>query len=667
MRCTTSSAAEGGTPMMERPVTAREMGLCPSFARLTDAARRQRFRRFVTLHGLEPIEQRGERGEYQFEFADIVARLSAADRDALIQARFAPPVKAAPAPTPKAVTPSTDAQIGALSERWEGASDKSRARAERHVGYVREVAALQGCETPRVDRELKRACKAIAARHRVDWFTIKRACIKVEGRPPELWASLLLDKNCGRSRHEYGSEWDRYFRSYYLFRTAPTASASLDLACQSITKMKDARTARLAGLRVPTVTALLDRLRAELSDEAILLARCGVDAVNARHYQTRDYSSLVAGEALNGDGHYLNWWAVWPDGHQRKPVLFAFQCMYSNVISGWNIDRTENQDSVRLAADEAVCRALPRVVFLDNGRAGASKWLTGGVGLGRRFRFQVKVEDAIGVFRLLGIDVRFTNPYAGRSKKIEKFWGELESRLRARPEPELRRAYAGNGKDAPADNYCDHPVPIELLIRIVGEEIAAYNSRGPNELWDRSVASGAELGKITKEQRRLLLLAAQKIRVHRKDGCIHLFRNRYQVIESPTAVEEGRRIIPGADYTVRFNPARLHDDFYIYDREGRALGSARCVAPVGFSDHAAARETARLNAARRRALRAELEAQRLIDGIELAGTLPQIEPAAPAAGKVSRLFRSPIEAPRATEPAEVFDSSLDIYDDEQSA
>ncbi len=646
--------------MMEQPITASEMQRLPSCESENPASRRQKVKRLIMKHALKPLEGRGAHGEYQFEFADLFGVLTGDDREALIRMRAARTMPvAAPATTATVVAAPSAEELATLEENWESASDKSRERSARHVTYVQELQS----ELPEIysERDRNRACKVIAARHGAYWVTVQRAAIKVQNHPVEIWRYLLLDKNRGRRRREYERRWDRTFRSFYLAATKPAASDCLDKACESITKM-DVRAARLAGIRVPTVTALLDRLRSELSEEAILMARCGADAIAARHYQTRDYSSLTAGEALNGDGHRCDWFAKWPDGHIGRPVLFAFQCSLSSVISGWRVDRTENQDLVRLAAADAFERALPKVIYIDNGRAGASKWLTGGVGLGRRFRFKVKVEDAIGVFRLLGIDVRFTNPYAGRSKRIERFWLELESRLRARPE--LRLAYAGNGKDGPAENAARHAVPIELFIRVLGEEIAGHNASGHNERWDESVAAGAVIRKATDLQRRLLLLAAQKVRVHAKDGCVHMFRNRYQVIEDAVAVENGRRITGGTDVVCRFDPARLHEDLFLYDREGHFLGAAKCVAPVGFADHAAARETARLNAIRKRALREELKAQNLMDRIELGGTLPQIEPPAPAAAKVVRPLRSPIEAPRASEH-EVFDSGLDIYDGEQ--
>jgi putative transposase len=660
---------------MEQRVAASEIQTLPSFEAKLAETRRKKVVRFLAKQikaGLRVIAV-GEHGERQFEFADLFERLSEEDRVALIQMRTARTVPAAaPATTPTVAATVSAEELAALEESWEGAADKSRARAERNLRYVVEVEEITRGNAACNERKLRRACRDVAERYPVGWYSIFRSCIKVKGRPSQLWAFLLLDKNHGRSRHEYGRDWDRYFRSYYLVRTAPAASVCRDFACKSITKM-DVDAARRAGIRVPTAKALHDRLRSELSEEAILLARCGADAVAARHYQERDYSSLCAGEGLSGDGHKFNFWVKWSDGYVGRPVIFAFQCLYTNAVTGWRVDRTENQDVVRLAAADAFRKGLPRTIFIDNGRAGASKWLTGGVGPGRRFRFQVRVEDAIGVFRLLGIDIRFTEPYAGRSKKIERFWGDFESRLRARPE--FRFAYAGNGKDEPAENAADHAIPLELFIRVVGEEIAAYNARGHdtpilkgascNEVWDRSVASpGAVLRKATESQLRLLLLAAQKVRVHVKDSCIHMFGNRYEVTEDPAAVENGRRIISGTDVVVRFDPERLHDDLCLYDREGHFLGTAKCVSPTGFADHAAARETARLNKVRKRHLRGELEAQDLIDRIALGGTLPQIESPAPAAAKVVRPLRSPIEAPRASE-REVFDSSMDIYDDDE--
>jgi putative transposase len=616
-----ADAAEGGARMMEQPVTATELQMLLTNAADNAAARRQKVSRYIKKHAIKAIGV-GEHGERQFAFADLFERLPDEDRAALIRMRAARTVPAAPpATTPTIVSAPNAEELAALEERWEGASDKSRARAEKNLRYVVEVEEITRGNAACSERKLRRACRDVAERYPVGWYSIFRSCIKVKGHPPQMRAFLLLDKNRGRSRHEYGREWDRFFRSYYLVPTKPASSICRDLACKSITQL-DVDVARSAGIRVPTAKALLDRLRSEVSEEAILLARCGADAVAARHYQDRDYSSLAAGEALNGDGHRCDWFAKWPDGYVGRPILFAFQCLSSGALVGWHVDRTENAELVRNAAAEAFRRALPRIMTLDNGRGPAALSLTGGVSVGHggRFRFKSGIGEGIGVFRQLGIDVRFANPYSGRSKRIERAWGDLESHLRARPE--LRLTYAGNGKDDPAENAAAHAVPIETFIRVLSEEIISYNARGCDELWNQSVASGAVINKGSESQLRWLLLPTQKVKVHKRDGCIRLFNNRYEPTEDPAAVEAGRRITAGEYVVVRFYPARLHKDLFLYDREGHFLGTAKCVAPVGFADHAAARETARLNKVRKRHLRGELEAQDLIGRIELGMTLP---------------------------------------------
>ncbi len=339
-----AGAAEGGARMMEQElITASELQMLPSCEAKSAATRRQKVARFVKKHALKTIRV-GEHGERQFEFADLFQRLPEVDRAALIRMRKARTAPAA-SPTPAVVAAASAEELSALEENWEGASDKCRARAERLLSYVREL--WEELQQPYNERDLNRACKTIAARRAIGWFTVRRAAIKVKNRPAELWAFLLVDKNRGRSRHEYGREWDRYFRSYYLVRTAPAASVCRDLACRSIAKM-DVDAARRAGIRVPTAKALLDRLHAELSDEAILLARCGADAVAARHYQDRDYSSLAAGEALNGDGHRCDRFVKWPDGYRRPADavrISMFDAPARSPVTG--SIATENQDLVQ--------------------------------------------------------------------------------------------------------------------------------------------------------------------------------------------------------------------------------------------------------------------------------------------------------------------------------
>ena len=49
---------------------------------------------------------------------------------------------------------------------------------------------------------------------------------------------------------------------------------------------------------------------------------------------------------------------------------------------------------------------IPELITLDNGRAFASKWITGGAR--SRYRYRVRDEDPQGLLTTLGIELQFT-------------------------------------------------------------------------------------------------------------------------------------------------------------------------------------------------------------------------------------------------------------------
>ena len=123
------------------------------------------------------------------------------------------------------------------------------------------------------------------------------------------------------------------------------------------------------------------------------------------------------------------------------------------------------------------------------------------------------------------------------------------------------------------------------------------------------------------------LTPAQKVRVHKNDGCIYLFDNRYEPTDDPAAVAAGHRIIAGKDLIVRFDPQRSQTILSLRSRRPRSrLGAMHRASRVRGSRCGSRNRASKF--VRKRALRTELEAQNLIDRIELSGTLPQTEPPA---------------------------------------
>src|SRR3546814_11919637 len=66
---------------------------------------------------------------------------------------------------------------------------------------------------------------------------------------------------------------------------------------------------------------------------------------------------------------------------------------------------------------------IPKGLLADNGRAFASKWLTGGAKT--RFRFKVRDEDPTGLLVALGVTIHWAKPYRGQSKPIERGFSDL--------------------------------------------------------------------------------------------------------------------------------------------------------------------------------------------------------------------------------------------------
>jgi putative transposase len=291
----------------------------------------------------------------------------------------------------------------------------------------------------------------------------------------------------------------------------------------------------------------------------------------------------------------------------------------------------------------------PAKAWFDNGRGFASKWNTGGIG--NRFRFKVKEDDPEGVFKLLGVEIHWTQPYSGQSKPIERAFGDLCAEHIAK-HPALAGAYVGNRPDAKPENYGSRAVEIAEFRKIVTTEIAAHNMRSGRRAsncngrsfdatFDDSYAN-AVVRKATEEQRRLLLLAVENVTLQREDNSLHLFGNRYWCDSAALAKLAGTRVV------VRFDPQNLRDPIHVYAKDGRYLATAELVEKAGFDDVDAARSHARARNAWVKAQRDQANAEIRMSRIEAAALLPGApEPKAAPKTKVVRPVFGALKAPAA--------------------
>lgn len=413
------------------------------------------------------------------------------------------------------------------------------------------------------------------------------------------------------------------------------------------------------GLRLPHAKTLQRKLEREVDRRAVIARRHGADALRGTiPSQQRTIADLHAMELVNIDGHRWDVFVRWPDGKIARPIMVAIQDVYSRKILSWRIDETESAVSTRLAfADLFRDHGIPKACVLDNGRAFASKLITGGVS--NRFRFSVKPEEPTGLLTSLGVKVHWALPFRGSSKPIERAFRDLCDSVAKRPE--FAGAYTGNRPDAKPENYGSKAIPLEEFRRVVGAGIAAHNARpgrnteacaGRLSFDDAFSASYARapIGKATAEQLRMALLASKVIGCDRKDGSIRAYGN---VWWSPAmSALAGRKVI------LRYDPDNLHAEVHVYGLDGRFLATAALEEKSGFLDAGEAQKRAKKEADLRKAARKAVELQQLLEAEDLAALMVQAD--APEPGPAPSVIRpvrvrgsaalKPVEAVQAETP-----------------
>lgn len=347
---------------------------------------------------------------------------------------------------------------------------------------------------------------------------------------------------------------------------------------------------------IPSEMALRRRLAAEVPEGVITLARDGADKAKALYpAQRRTRRKLRAMSLVNIDGHRFDVFVRKPGGVPFRPLLVGIQDIYSGKFVGWRLDETESRIAVRLAIGDMVEKfGIPDEMILDNGRAFASKWITGGTAT--RFRFKVRDDEPDGLLTQLGVKIHWATPYHGQAKPIERAWQDFCENIARHPF--CAGAYTGPNPMAKPEDYGSRAIEWDAFKAAVDGMIAEHNARTGrrtetaqgqsfDEVFAASLADPATIVRWpTAEQRDLWLLMAEEITAQRGSGEIHLLGNRYW---APGLVEHAGRKVH-----VRFDPDDLTRDIKIYDRQGRFLLAASALGDVDFLDADAAHRTARL-------------------------------------------------------------------------
>ncbi|OWV30166.1 transposase domain-containing protein [Halomonas campaniensis] len=533
----------------------------------------------------------------------------------------------APAPVtrPKSIAATVDRE--SLWDAYERKPQSVKDEAARRLQALQAVERLVDNGAGKVT-----AVDQVAAVYGESRATLYRWQGFVKGADTSDWLALLAPGYQGRTAT---AEWDvaawEFFKSMFLRYEGPTEAVCYDLLQEAAAKH---------GWKVPSLRTVNRRVK-EIPLTVRVLAREGEYAM-MRLYpsQQRTVRDLHALYWINGDGYQHNVFVKFPDGSIGRPKTWFFQDIYSRRIVGYRTDRTEHTDVIRLALGDVIERyGIPEHCTIDNTRAAANKWMTGGVK--NRYRFKIKEEDPMGLMPQLGIQVHWTTVHNGRghgqAKPIERAFGVGGLGEYVDKHPKFSGAYTGENPMAKPENYAETAVDWEVFAEVLADRIRAWNAKTGR----RSEACGGQLSyaqafddsyqrnthrirRATAAQRRMWLLAAESVLVQR-DSSMSLSvgsgpqgKNRYGADCLINYI--GKRVV------VRFDPDQLHEQVHVYQNDGRYIGTADCIHAAGFGDTSKGREWRRLHTQRLKAGKQAKQAEVAQSALEAAQYLPTPEP-----------------------------------------
>ena len=450
------------------------------------------------------------------------------------------------------------------------------------------------------------AALIFAQRHDIARATLYNWRRMAQHLPREQWPYALVPQrrpgNCGtRRKSEIDPQIWHFIRQSWLTQSQP--------ALQPIYR-RAAEMAASRGVPIPSCKTVARRL-AELPRPVKVLAREGHEALDAMYPpQRRDYTSLNVHQIWNADGRMADVHVRWPDGSVSRPIVVAWLELRTRTVLGYAIGQSESAHLVRqaLAASLKRSRAIPRQAYLDNGRAFASKELTGGQDT--RYRFKVTPDEMQGTLTLMGTQVIWAKPYNGKAKPIESFWRTLAE---AEKRPEFVGAYCGNKPDnRPEEHDMRNAVDLALYESVLREEIEAYHARAhrgdgmqgraPQQVYEALMAD-AVVQRPTAAQIRRCTQAMQQVTINRS-GEVSILDNRYGSDESAA--------LPRGTYTACYDPNDATVPIELWDGAAQ-VATLPLIAKTGFVDREAAQTHAREMTKRKRAAKEALQATLAMD------------------------------------------------------
>lgn len=465
----------------------------------------------------------------------------------------------------------------AVWERFDTLPDKHKAEASRRLDILAAAELLEagGLRSTAAAKQAARDA-GVAASSVFAW----RKAVHKHKRADWLPALAPAWSNGGTLCDVHEDAW-RFLKSDFLRFEEPTFSS-----CYR--RMADLAAAK-GWSPIPSEQAARRRLDAEVPSAVQIAARDGKDAAKALYpAQRRTVGHLTAMQYANIDGHKFDV-TVERDGKIFRPCMIMLQDIYSRKVLAWRLSDSENKETTRLVIGDMVERfGIPERLYSDNGRAFASKWISGKSKT--RFRFKIRDEDPEGLLTALGVAVSWTTPYSGQSKPIERAFKDLADTISRHPA--CSGAWTGNHIDNKPDNHGERAIPFDEFRELVDVEIARHNARPGRQTetangrsFDQTFEASLETAIVTRatpQQAALWMLAAERVRADRTRGMIELLGTRYW--------NEALTAHAGKQLTVRFDPDNLARAVRVYDAANRLICAAEPFGDVRFDDAEQARQ-----------------------------------------------------------------------------
>lgn len=569
--------------------------------------------------GWKSRQRRAQGGGREYAFSSLPLETQAA-----VLKSFGSGAKATTRIKPEKATKTTGREE--LWELYEAAPNTMKEAAQHRLVVIESIERLQdngASKTQAIHQAMITYQESRATIYR--WLQIANS-VALEDR----LAALAPSYKPGRPRAACDERaWD-HFKALYLTPEQRTVAHCYELTAQA---------AKAEGWDWPPVRTINRRVK-DIPRHIRVLEREGENAL-LRLYPSmkRTVRDLHALFWINGDGYQHNVFVRMPNGEIGRPKTWFWQDIYSRQFVGFRTDQSENTDMIRLALGDVIEQyGIPEHVTIDNTRAAANKWLTGGVS--NRYRFKVKETDPLGLLPQLGIKVHWTSVVAGKgwgqAKPVERAFGVGGLGDYVDKHPKFEGAYTGPNVTAKPDNYGEKAVDWDVFVKTLRQAITQWNEKEKRrteicagvhsfkQAFEDSYQRNAEhIRRATAAQRRLWLMQAESVLVQR-DASLSLTigngpngKNRYGA--DFLTDYAGERVV------VRFDPDNLHNAVHLYRNDGRYLGEAECLHAAGFGDTSAGREWSRENKRRSKASKQAAKAEKRMSVLEATDYLPEPE------------------------------------------